>query len=134
MRRKVDPSHPGEGNPDILIYAGHLQGVARKELSLTTDTLLKTIATIINFDPASMFERDGTFKNIHSIPPESRSALKKIELKSKTLATGEVVSETKIEFYNKLDAINTLVRCQEIAAEKVKAKMSGKSVSIVRTV
>lgn len=123
-----------KNNPDILIYANHLQQVSRKQLQLTTDTLLKQVACIVNFDPASLCDSSGQpHTNIHDVPEHARAAIKEFKCVEKATDDG-VVRAVEYKFYSKLDAIALLTKLQELAGDKLKARVSGSTVKLQRSI
>lgn len=121
-------------NPDILIYAKYLSDQKRAKLSLTVEDLYKHTAAIINFDPAMLFEKDGTpIQNMWDIDPIARAAIKKFKALTRYDNEGNPVSILEVEFYSKNDAMNTLVKMRDISNGAMDRKVQGTGKKVTLT-
>ena len=113
-------------NPDIAIYVDYLRTMRREKFSLTADDLYKNLAAITHFDPALLFNADGSpIGNIHDIPLRARACIKKMNIVTKYDEDGNPINMYQFEFYSKLDAINSLVRIQEMTNHKMQPRLNG---------
>lgn len=94
--------------------------------------ILERVKEIVDFDPITMQNADGTFKsNLHDIPPEARRCLKKLRVKNlydqsedlngmkRKIVIGEII---EYEFYDKLKGAELTGREKEMFKNTTKVE------------
>lgn len=100
-------------NGEITARVKELQEEAKTRNDVSIDEVVKTLASMLRFDIADMYDENGNLKNIHDIPKEARLMIQ--ELNSEELYTSGRDRELlgfskKIKTYSKTDAIEKLMR------------------------
>lgn len=96
--------------------------------------IMERTKEIVDFDPISMMNRDGTYKkNLHEIEPEARRSLKKMKARNlyknvkdingilNKIIVGELI---EYEFYDKLKAVELVGREKDMFSSNVKHEHS----------
>lgn len=100
-------------NSKVAARIANLQDETKKRNDVTIDEVVKTLASMLRFDIAELYDENGILKNIHSIPKEARLMIQ--ELNSEELYTGGKDRDLlgfskKVKTYSKTDAIEKLMR------------------------
>lgn len=66
-------------DPTILSMIGQRQVALANKYELTTDAIIQSIAQEIHFDPACLYNEDGSLKSIHELDKNARMALASVE-------------------------------------------------------
>jgi phage terminase small subunit len=81
---------------------------------ITIDELVKDLANMIRFDPADMYTEVGELKAIHDMPKPVRQMISSLDVDEIYEGVGrdkiEIGQIKKIRLYNKLDAIEKLMK------------------------
>lgn len=81
---------------------------------ITIDELVSDLARMIRFDPADMYSEVGELKAIHDMPKHVRQMISSLDVAEIWAGVGEDRIEIgqlkKIRLYNKLDAIDKLMK------------------------
>lgn len=91
-----------------------LRAAVAERNKITLDELISTLAGMVRFDPAKMYDENGNLKNIHDIPVEGRRMISKIKSFEEYSGRGEnreLIGFTKeVDVYDKLTAVEKLMK------------------------
>lgn len=74
---------------------------AQKHTQLTADEVLRSCARDIRFDPAKIYNLDGSLKNIHEIDEDTRLCLRGMDVNELTAGDVVIGRATKVKFPEK---------------------------------
>lgn len=77
---------------------------------ITVDELVSTLAGMVRFDIAELYNEDGDLKLIHQIDKEQRAAISSLETDETMVDERMTVATRKVRTYSKLDAIEKLMK------------------------
>lgn len=85
-----------------------------KRNAITIDELIVDLANMVRFDPAEMYNEDGGLKLIHEMPKPIRQMIASLDVSEIWDGRGDdrfqIGEMKKVKLYNKLDAIEKLLR------------------------
>jgi phage terminase small subunit len=92
--------------------------VLQKEVAIrneiTIDELVQTLAGMVRFDPASVYDENGVLKSIHEMPIVARQMISELnidEIKEYRDGKTNVIGQTKkLKLFDKLGAVEKLMR------------------------
>jgi hypothetical protein len=108
------------GRNDIRLAITRLTDAAFLKYGFDAHDVVEKVKEVVNFDPADIFNEDGTFKeNIHDIPPETRRAIKRIKVKNlydkdpngMNVVIGKLM---EVEFHDKIRSAELIGREVEV--------------------
>lgn len=77
---------------------------------ISVDELVSTLAGMVRFDIAELYNEDGDLKLIHQIDKEQRAAISSLETDETMVDERMTVATRKVRTYSKLDAIEKLMK------------------------
>ena len=132
-RNAASASQLFRDNPEISIYANDIREKHENALQLTTESMLKSVAAIVNFDPAELIDDDGNPRPLSEVPEKTRLALSSMNIDTYQPKEGPPILTYKYTWYNKIQAIALLTKIEELSKGRLKGKMIGnKTVSLRR--
>lgn len=98
----------------IRIRINELRNELAERNRVTIDELVTNLAEMIRFDPIDLYDEDGKLKRIQNMPRVARQMITSIDSMEEFVNIGgesiHVGTTKKVKFYNKLDAIEKLMR------------------------
>lgn len=120
-------------NPEIAIYANDIREKHESALQLTTESMLKSVAAIVNFDPAELIDDEGQPRPLSEVPEKTRLAISSMSIDTYQPKEGPPILTYKYTWYNKIQAIALLTKIEELSKGRLKGKIIGnKTVSLRR--
>lgn len=99
---------------DIRTRIEQLQSVVAERNKITIDEIVSSLADMVRFDIAELYDDKGCLKPIHQIPIHARQMISEIETFEEYLGTGgdkrAVGQVQKVKIVRKLDAAEKLMR------------------------
>lgn len=97
-------------NVKITSRVGVLQSEIKQRNNVTIDDIVSTLADMLQFDIADLYDGNGALKAIHQIPKKSRLMIAELgidEIYSKNLIIGK---SKKIKVFDKLSVVEKLMK------------------------
>lgn len=110
-------------NPQIKQQIEDATNAHATNLGISAERVLQELARLAFYDPADLFNRDGTVKDIHDIPEDARRAISGLEIKllKKTVDGESTVEATlkKIRLSDKKGSLDSLAKILGMLKERV---------------
>jgi len=101
-------------NPKVALRIKQLRQEAWERNKIHIDELIQSLAGMVRFDIADLYDEDGRMRPLHQIPIEARQMISQLdtdELFTTIDGQREVIGHTKkVRTINKLDAVEKLMR------------------------
>lgn len=101
--------------PEIISEVEKLQAEISERNKITVDELVQTLAKLVRFDIADLYDESGNLKNIHEIDRDARLSLEGVETDTRISfgKEGEDIGRTdtkKVKLSNRKQAIDMLLK------------------------
>lgn len=122
--------------PNIQNYIQQLLEERANRTQVTADKIVSELYHLLTFDVGEIFDDNGAFKNIHTIPKELRKAISSIEVYEEYDSKGrgikrELIGYTKkIKFWDKIKVIEVLAKYLGLIHEKADSGNAGNNTYI----
>lgn len=102
-------------NDAVMARIKELQEEVQVRNNITLDELIQTLAAVVRFDIADLYDSNGALRSIADMPKETRQMIQQLdvsEVYSRTTKEGrELLGYTKkVKTYNRIDAIEKLMK------------------------
>lgn len=97
-------------DPNISLRIRELQQEAYERNKITIDELIQSMAGMVRFDIAELYDENGSLKSIHSIPKEVRQMIAEYTADEIRIDSMVVGHTKKIKVIDKLAAIEKLMK------------------------
>ena len=102
-------------SPNITLRIKELQKEAYERNKITIDELIQTMAGMVRFDIADLYEDNGSLKSVHNMPKEARVMIAEMTALEEYAPDGhggrELIGYTKkVKTIDKLQAIEKLMK------------------------
>lgn len=115
-------------NANVIKYVEELQEEARKRHQITVDKIVNEYAKLAFFNPANIFNSNGTVKDIQELDNEITSSIKTIKIKEDyRYEDGEQIFDgytKEITFVDKKGALDSLGKFLGMFVDKNKLEVS----------
>jgi phage terminase small subunit len=93
-------------NVQVAVELARQEQRTLARLDLTAQNTFEELRRILHFDPAALFDENGSFRPIHSLPAEVRSCIASVEVREIIGEDGACVGRmVKLKFWSKTTAI-----------------------------
>jgi phage terminase small subunit len=97
-------------NPNITARIDQLKKEIEERNKINIDELISELANMVRFDPAEMYEEDGSLKMIHDMPKPVRQMISSLDIDELMVDKQKIGYTKKVRFIPKLDAIEKLMK------------------------
>lgn len=98
-------------DPNISLRISEIQHEAYQRNKPTIDKLVQTLAGMVDFDPASMFDEEtGAMLDVRKMPLSTRKLISQFDVDEIGFGENVIGTTKKVRLYNKLDAVEKLMK------------------------
>lgn len=97
-------------NPKITARIGYLKSQIQEDNKVTINEIVNTLADMLRFDIAELYDSNGNLLNLKSIPKKARLMISQLET-DEIRFKGEVVGQVKkVKVFDKMQSIEKLMK------------------------
>lgn len=116
-------------NADVQAQIAEIAAKRNERIQIDADFVLRTLMSLADFDPQSIFNEQGGLLKIHEMPVAARKAISSFEIEELFSGRGEDREQIgvlkKVKLWSKDKAVELLARHKSLLNDTVKHEHSG---------